>query len=129
MQGNCFILIEEESKDAQVPVKLKNKWKFTEPIIDQDTGQQIGEVELHPSWLQAANKLRQQFGDVRELQIDGKDYVLIELELSFVDGEVEEVLKLQSNKPGSNNFTILTNSEANELLRGGNLQELLSLRP
>jgi hypothetical protein len=127
-QGNVWILIESDSKDNPVPVKLKNKWKFTEPILDADTGQQIGIEEIHPSWLGAANRLRQQFGDVREVGIEGKEYILVEMELSFVEGEVEEVQKLQSNRPGNYNFTIYTNSEAIALLRGESMAEVLSLR-
>jgi len=127
-QGNVWILIESDSKDNPVPVKLKNKWKFTEPIVDADTGQEIGSEEIHPSWLTAANRLRQQFGDVREVSIDGKEHILVEMELSFVEGEIEEVQKLQSNTLGNYNFTIYTNSEAIALLRGESMAEVLSLR-
>ena len=125
-QGNVWVLIEKTSKDALVPVKLKNKWKFKEQVIDEDTGQVINEIDLHPSWLQAANKLRADFGDVRELSIEGKDYILIELELSWQDGEIDEVIKLQSNR--NKNFQLYTNSEAIALLNGASFAEIEARR-
>jgi len=125
-QGNVWVLIEKTSKNALVPVKLKNKWKFKEQVIDEDTGQVINEIDLHPSWLQAANRLRADFGDVRELSLEGKDYILIELELSWQDGEIDEVIKLQSNR--NKNFQLYTNSEAIALLNGASFAEIEARR-
>ena len=125
-QGNVWVLIEKTSKDALVPVKLKNKWKFKDQVIDEDTGQVINEIDLHPSWLQAANRLRADFGDVRELSPEGKDYIIIELELSWQDGEIDEVIKLQSNR--NKNFQLYTNSEAIALLNGASFAEIEARR-
>jgi len=125
-QGNVWVLIEKTSRDALVPVKLKNKWKFKDQVIDEDTGQIINEIDLHPSWLQAANRLRADFGDVRELSLEGKDYILIELELSWQDGEIDDVIKLQSNR--NKNFQLYTNSEAIALLNGASFAEIEALR-
>ena len=60
--------------------------------------------------------------------MEGKPFILIELELSFVEGEVAEVLKLQSNKPGEYKYTILTNTEAVEALGGKTIPEILAAR-
>lgn len=124
MQGNCYILVPEGEKNNPVPVKLKNKWQFTDPGANTDDPP----VEVHPSWLGAANRLKSYFGDVREVTVEGKPFILIELELSFVEGEVAEVLKLQSSKPGEYKYTILTNSEAVELLSGKTIPEIIALR-
>lgn len=124
MQGNCYILVPEGEKNNPVPLKLKNKWQFTDPGANTDDPP----VEVHPSWLGAANRLKSYFGDVREVTVEGKPFILIELELSFVEGEVAEVLKLQSSKPGEYKYTILTNSEAVELLSGKTIPEIIALR-
>ena len=117
-QGNVYLLIPKTEKDNAVPLKLKEKWQFKEPVIDEK-GIVTGEVEIHPSWLKAANKLRSNFGDIRELTYQGTQFLLIELELSFLDGEVAEVQKLQSNQAGKKAwYRILTNSEAKQLLSG-----------
>lgn len=118
-QGNIYLLVPKAEKDNAVPLKLKEKWKFKEPTTDPQTGEVTGEIEIHPSWLKAANKLRSNFGDIREVTYGGTDFLLIELELSFIDGEVAEVQKLQINQPAKKaHFRILTNTEAKELLAG-----------
>lgn len=118
-QGNCYLLIPALEKENAVPLKLKEKWQFKEPVIDPETGEVTGKIEIHPSWLKAANKLRSNFGDIREVSYAGVDYLLIEMELSFIDGEVAEVQKLQSNQVGKRaHYRILTNSEAKDFLAG-----------
>ena len=124
MQGNCYILIPDAEKNNPVPVKLKDKWQFADPGPKPDDPP----VVVHPSWIGAANRLKNQFGEVRELTLEGKPFILIELELSFVEGDVAEVLKLQSNKPGEYKYTILTNTEAVEVLSGKTIPEILAAR-
>lgn len=118
-QGNLYLLIPDNEKENQVPAKLRDKWQFTEAVLDEQ-GQPTGQTTIvHPSWLGAANRLRKNFGVVRDVTYSGKAFKLIELELSFIDGEVQEVQKLQSNQPGrQQDYQILTNSEAQDLLAG-----------
>ena len=113
------MLVPDAEKNLNVPLKLKEKWKFKEPVIDPQTGQVTGEVEIHPSWLKAANKLKSNFGEIRTITYKGAPFILIELELSFINGEVAEVQKLQSNQAGKTaNYRILTNTEAKAILDG-----------
>lgn len=117
-QGNCYILIPEAEKNNPVPLKLKEKWRFKEPVLNKQ-GEPTGETEIHPSWLGAANRLRQNFGDVRQITYGGQTFQLIELELSFIDGEVAEVTKLQSQQASKKAwYRILTNDEAKRLIGG-----------
>lgn len=121
-QGNAYLLVPKAEKDSQVPLKLKEKWRFKEPVIDDKTGEVTGEVEIHPSWLKAANKLKSNFGEIREINYQGTEFLLIELELSFINGEVVEVQKLQSNQAGKRAwYRILTNSEARAFLDGADI--------
>lgn len=115
-QGNIYLLVPEGEKNNTVPLKLKEKWKFKE----QPEGQPEAEpVLINPSWLKAANKLKGNFGEIRQVTYGGAQFLLIELELSFLNGEVTEVQKLQSNQAGKKaHYRILTNSEAKALLAG-----------
>lgn len=117
-QGNVYLLIPKAEKDNAVPLKLKEKWQFKEPVTDEK-GIVTGEFEIHPSWLKAANRLRYNFGDIRETTYNGQQFVLIELELSWIDGEVAEVEKLQSNQANKKgHYRFLTNTEAKDFLAG-----------
>jgi hypothetical protein len=116
--GNAFILIKESSKNDQIPLKLKTKWDFTETIFN-DAGDIIQEIDVHPTWVELASRLRSQYGDIRNLTLNGVEYILIELELSFVKGEIESVQELQNDISGDYNFTILTITEAISVLSDG----------
>ena len=111
-------MVPTSEKDNNVPLKLKNKWKFKDPILDGE-GNPTGEVEIHPSWLGAANRLKKNFGATRPVTYEGNPFVMIELELSFIEGEIAEVEKLQSNSPSAKaKYRILTNTEAKDFLNG-----------
>lgn len=112
-------MVPDAEKNNNVPLKLKEKWKFKEPVIDPQTGEVTGETEIHPSWLKLANKLKSNFGEIRTLTYHESPFILIELELSFINGEVSEVQKLQTNKAGKTaHYRILTNTEAKAILDG-----------
>ena len=118
-QGNLYLLVPTAEKDNQVPAKLRDKWQFQEPVLDPNTGEPTGEtITVHPSWLGAANRLRKQFGVVRELTYNNEGFQLIELELSWVDGEVQEVEKLQSQQAAKRaHYRMLTNTEAKGFIK------------
>ena len=118
-QGNIYLLVPAPEKNNAVPLKLKNKWKFKDPVTDPETGEVTGEVEIHPSWLKAANRLKSNFGEIRERTYNGQQFLLIELELSWIDGEMAEVEKLQSQQAAKKgHYRFLTNSEAKDFLAG-----------
>lgn len=119
-QGNIYLIVPEGEKNSTVPAKLRDKWQFQEPVLDPVTGEPTGETVLvHPSWLGAANRLRGSFGEVREFTYGGAPFLLVELELSWIDGEVAEVERLQSRQASKKaHYRLLTNSEAQRLLAG-----------
>ena len=118
-QGNIYLLVPKIEKDNPVPLKLKDKWQFKETPIDQN-GEPTGEpIIIHPSWLKAANRLKTDFGEIIEITYNAQQFLVIELELSFIDGEVAEVQKLQSNQVAKKAwYRILTNDEAKRLIGG-----------
>lgn len=110
------MLVPKAEKDNAVPTKLKDKWGFKESPENNPEGEP---VVIHPSWLKAANKLKSNFGEIREITYGGQDFLLIELELSFIDGEVQEVQKLQSQQAAKKaHYRILTNEEAKRIIAG-----------
>ena len=117
-RGNIYLLVPDAEKNNPVPTKLKERWKFKDQQANEATGETT-EVDVHPSWIGAGNRLKQHFGEVRTLTFQGQNYILIEMELSFVDGEVDAVRALQSNQTGKKYwYRMLTNTEAQDILRG-----------
>lgn len=129
MRGNCYILVPDTEVNELVPNKLSDKWGFTQPVTDADGNPTDVTAPLHPTWLEAATLLRSYFGDPVDVTYQGNQYTMMEFELSFVNGEIAEVVNLQSDVAGNYDFTIYTASEADEIIKGADLQELLSLRP
>jgi len=129
--------VPEDKVNELVPDKLSDKWGFTQPVTDADS-RWVTDADgnptdvtapLHPTWLEAATLLRSYFGDPVDVTYQGNQYTMMEFELSFVNGEIAEVVNLQSEVAGNYDFTIYTASEADEIIKGADLQELLSLRP
>lgn len=100
-----------------VPNKLRDKWDFQTEILDPETQQPTGETELlHPTWSQAAERLKSQYGQAIDFEYNEAKYKLLEMQLSFVKSEMTAVISLQTE--ASIGYYILSNEEAKALLRG-----------
>lgn len=115
-QGNVYIVIPQTEKAKKIPSKLFDKLGWEVDVLDPKTGEPTGKQKKEPTWQEVGERYRSQFGDIREYEWQGVTYSIIELELSFLKGEIAEIVKLQ--KSNKKDFLLMTNSEARAWLAG-----------
>ncbi|RMH17334.1 MAG: hypothetical protein D6698_08480 [Gammaproteobacteria bacterium] len=115
MRGNTYIIIPVTAKGSKIPAKLANRLGWDEVEYDEE-GKEIKRTKKHPTWEELGQRFKSQFGDIRRVNVGGEEFDIIELELSYIKGEVKEVLKLQ--KANKKDFLILNASEAKAWLNG-----------
>ncbi|RMG90191.1 MAG: hypothetical protein D6706_20085 [Chloroflexi bacterium] len=115
MRGNTYIVIPASKKAAKIPAKIAQRLGWDEVEYDEE-GKEIKRTKKHPTWDELGQRFKSQFGGIRRVEVGGEEFDIIELELSYIKGEVKEVLKLQ--KSGKKDFLILNQSEARAWLEG-----------
>ncbi|GIV35466.1 MAG: hypothetical protein KatS3mg031_3001 [Chitinophagales bacterium] len=115
MRGNTYIIIPLSSKALKVPQKLADRLGWDEVEYDEE-GNEIKRTRKQPTWEELGLRYKRNFGDIRTVERGGEQFIVIELELSFIKGEVQEVIKLQ--RQGKKDFLILNQSEAVAWLAG-----------
>jgi len=111
MKGNIFICLNEATYKGLIPAKLEGKYARKVYDIDNDL------VEVLPTTFEeVASDNRIKFGSVIQFKIGTRKYFVIELDCSWLGGEVSTLLDLGSKLNYPNNC-LMTNSEAMELIR------------
>ena len=111
MKGNIFICLNEATYKGLIPAKLEGKYARKVYDIDNDL------VEVLPTtFKEVASDNRVKFGNVIELSISKARYYVVELDCSWLGGEVSALLDLGSKLTYPNNC-LMTNAEAIELIR------------
>lgn len=111
MKGNIFICLNRATYKGLIPAKLEGKYARKVYDIDNDL------VEVLPTTFEeVASDNRVKFGNVVELNISKAKYYVIELDCSWLGGEVSTLLDLGSKLNYPNNC-LMTNAEAMELIR------------
>lgn len=108
------MVVPQNSKDSKVPAKLESKLGWDEVEIDE-AGKET-KRRKKPTWQEVGERNRSQFGEIRTVKVGGETFLILELELSFIHKEIDEVLKLQ--KANKKDFFLLTRSEAVRWLAG-----------
>ena len=122
-RGNIYLVVPKARVNDPIPTKAKNTYKWEEqrkdengvPVFDKDNTPVMDEV--HPTWKQAAKKYKRKFGEAREIEYQGVKYILIEIELSFLSGQIDELIALKGNKVFPR-YRLLTRSEARKFVKG-----------
>jgi len=111
MQGNIFICLNRATYKGLIPTELEEAYSRKVYDIDSD----LVEV-LDTTFEDVAIDNRVKFGNVIELNIADNRYYVIELDCSWLSGEVSALLNLGSalNYPSN---CLMTNTEAMELIR------------
>jgi len=111
MKGNIFICLNEATYKGLIPAKLEGKYARKVYDIDNDL------VEVLPTTFEeVASDNRIKFGSVIQFKIGTRKYFVIELDCSWLGGEVSTLLDLGSKLNYPNNC-LMTNAEAMELIR------------
>ena len=111
MQGNIFICLNEATYKGLIPSKLEGKYARKVYDIDNDL------VEVLPTTFEeVASDNRIKFGSVIQFKIGTRKYFVIELDCSWLGGEVSTLLDLGSKLNYPSNC-LMTNVEAMELIR------------
>lgn len=123
MRGNAYLIIPKGQFSDLIPNRVKNSYGWNEPLLDAegkpvlDEKGEPGTTDIHPTWQQVAEKFKSDFGEVREIEYSGNRYMVVELELSFLSGEIEDLISLKKNKVFPR-YRLLTNKEAKRFVKG-----------
>jgi len=111
MKGNIFICLNKATYKGLIPSKLEGNYARKVYDIDNDL------VEVLPTTFEeVAIDNRVKFGNVVELNICKAKYYVVELDCSWLGGEVSTLLDLGSKLNYPSNC-LMTNAEAMELIR------------
>lgn len=115
-RGNAYLIIAPADKSKKIPATLLARYGWTETTTDPNDPKKVIQTPKNPTWQELAERWQNRFGAIRSKVSGGVEYLVIELEFSFLKGDVAELLKLQ--KTGKKDFIILNNSEAQAWLAG-----------
>ncbi|CAI8291912.1 MAG: Uncharacterised protein [Cryomorphaceae bacterium] len=117
MKGNIFICLNRATYKGLIPKELEGK--YARKVYDEE-----GEfVKLLPTTFEeVASDNRIKFGSVIQFKIGTRKYFVIELDCSWLGGEVSTLLDLGSKLNYPNNC-LMTNSEAMELINSNKPKE------
>lgn len=109
MIGNIYICLNEETYNSEIPDLLS---RYRKAEYDEEGSL----VELLPTtFAQIGVDNTSEFGVVRDMEINGDNFYILELDGSWLNGEVSYLLSLGDGLAYPNN-TLLTRGEAKELL-------------
>ena len=111
MKGNIFICLNRATYKGLIPTELEGK--YSRKVYDDEGAL----IEVLPTTFEdVATDNRIKFGNVIELNIADDTFHVIELDCSWLGGEVSALLDLGSRLNYPNNC-LMTNEEAMELIR------------
>ena len=109
MRGNCYISIPASDNDNALPSAI-TRYDWTESTYNEE-----GEVEttttIHPTWSQYGEKYKADFGAPVSVSVNDVEYIVYELEVSWLDSETSALVALGSGKTAPS-YTLMNASEA-----------------
>lgn len=126
-QGNMYLAVPKADENNIVPAKLQHYGMIKEPILDEE-GEPTGEFnETPPTWKQLGEQQKQKYGVIREHTYNDIEYIILELELSYIKQEVHELVALESAEPNEiANYKMLNNEEVRAWLEGEDIFQNIS---
>lgn len=113
MRGNVYISIPASDKDNALPSGI-TRYDWTESTYNDE-----GEVEstqtIHPTWAEYGEKYKAQFGAPVSVTKDDANYIVYELELSWLDSEISALVTLGAGKSAPS-YTLYNASEARQFI-------------
>tara|TARA_R110000796_G_scaffold224117_1_gene340392 strand:+ start:190 stop:546 length:357 start_codon:yes stop_codon:yes gene_type:complete len=105
MRGNVYMCLDNTTFNSLIPDELVSTYGI--PSYNEEG--ELDEV-LHPTFKELGLHNLQKFGAVPVVTIESDDYHIVELEVSWRQGETSALLKLGEGKPYPCN-TLMSNTE------------------
>lgn len=121
MKGNIFISVPAADKDNALPAAITrydwNEYTYTEE----------GEVDtttlVHPTWAQFGERNSGLFGSPVSVTVSDVEYIVYEMEASWLDSEVSALIALGSGL-AQPSYTVYTNAEVRTFIAENTPAEL-----
>jgi len=110
MRGNVYMCLNTTTYNAKIPTELV----ATYGIPSYDKEGELDEV-LHPTFKELGVHNLIKFGAVPEITIGSAKYYIVELEVSWKQGEASALLKLGEGKSYPSN-ALMSNTEVNKFI-------------
>ena len=111
MRGNVYMCLDNTTFNKLIPTELVATYGI--PEYDEE-GVQNGVI--HPTFKELGEYNRRKFGYVPMVKIGNAKFYIVELEASWISGELSALLKLGKNKAYPKNC-LMTRSEAAKFIR------------
>ena len=113
MRGNVYISIPASDNDNALPSAI-TRYDWNEYTYNEE-----GEVEttttIHPTWSQYGEKYKADFGAAVSVSVNDVEYIVYELEVSWLDSETSALVALGSGKTAPK-YTLMNATEARALI-------------
>ena len=121
MKGNIYISVPAADKPQQLPTSLdRYDW---EDLTYNDEGEVTLMTTVHPTWEQYGEKYKHLFGTPVAVTVSEVDYIVYEIEASWLASEVSALTALGSSLSAPS-YTLMTNPEAREFIQSNTAEQL-----
>ena len=121
MRGNVYISIPASDNDNALPSAI-TRYDWIEYTYNEE-----GEVEttttIHPTWSQYGEKYKADFGAAVSVSVNDVEFIVYELEVSWLDSETSALVALGSGKTAPK-YTLMNASEARAFIADNNDPQL-----
>ena len=109
MRGNVYISIPAADNAKALPSAI-TKYDWNTYTYDED-GAIDTTTLVHPSWSEYGEKYKGQFGAPVSVSVDGVEFIVYEMEVSWKDSETSALIALGSKKAAPK-YTLMNATEA-----------------
>ena len=118
MRGNVYICLNTSTYNSKIPKELLASCGI--PTFDEEG---VLEEVIHPTFKELGAYNLQKFGSVPKIKIGSSNYYIIELELSWLNGEISSLIKLGKGLSFPKN-ALMNSSEAKEFIKDNTSEDI-----
>ena len=122
MKGNIYISVPAADKTNSLPVGI-DRYDWEEFTYNEE-GEVASMSTVHPTWEQYGEKYKHLFGAPVAVVVSEVEYIVYEIEASWLDSEVSALIALGSNL-SSPSYTLMTNPEVRAFIQDNAPEELI----
>ena len=115
MRGNVYMCLNTTTYNAKIPTELVATYGI--PSYDEEG---VLDEVLHPTFKELGAYNLRKFGAVPVVTIDSSEYYIVELEVSWREGETSALLKLGEGLAYPSN-ALMSNTEASKFISDNTL--------